>query len=547
MSSGGYIEFEETRSDRFSDDHGNCWPVIGEDEDERIALLDSLGEGVGIVDLEEIFIFANRAAHRIFGVEEGTLPGRDLKNFISPECLAEIERQTTSRRQGETASYEVEIIRPDGDRASLLVTATPRRDRTGVVTGTLGIFRDMTDRLHAEEEKRQLEAQLVQTSKMQAIGTLSGGIAHDFNNILSAIIGYTQLALDHAVEGSLQRSNLEEVLLASRRATDLVHQILTFARRMDQGLEPIDIAPVIKEAMRLIRSSLPSSITIEQRIDAGGELVLANPTQVHQIVMNLCTNAAHAMNMGHGVLRVLLDKIDLVAPSPMMVKGGGPGPYLRLQVSDTGVGMEPEMLDSIFDPYFTTREPGEGTGLGLSVVLGIVQTCKGDLGVVSKPGQGSTFTVLLPVTEKPEVERSEETWQTLEGCERVLFVDDEPSLVELGETVLAHLGYRVTGSASSREALELVRADPAAFDLVVTDLTMPGMKGDELARQIWQLRPDLPVVLSTGYDGPGVRERACAMGFSSVACKPFSREELARAVRGALDGERGEAVSPSLN
>jgi len=393
---------------------------------------------------------------------------------------------------------------------------------------------DSFERKQAEKEKKNLEFQLHHAQKMESIGTLAGGIAHDFNNILASVIGYTELALDDAKRGILQHENLQEVLLAGNRAKDLVKQILTFSRQVDQEKKPIQVKPVVKEALKLLRASIPSSVKIEQSVQSNA-LVMGDSTQIHQVLMNLCTNAAHAMKDDGGLLTVSLLDAELDSVFVSNHPNLKPGSYINLTVTDTGHGISPEVMEKIFDPFFTTKEKGEGTGMGLSVVHGIVLSHGGDICVYSNPGKGSTFKVYLPVIKsrlklEERVERPIPT-----GNERILLIDDEPAIMNMGKQILESLGYDVTTRNSSLEALELFKKKRDRFDLVITDMTMPHMTGDKLAEELMQIRIDIPVILCTGFSSRIDEQKALAIGIRVFISKPFLKREIAEAIRKVLD------------
>ena len=399
----------------------------------------------------------------------------------------------------------------------------------------LSITRDITERKRAEEERRMLEARLQRAERMEAIGTLAGGIAHDFNNILMAMIGFTELA---RIEETPEARNecLTQVMVACRRAKDLVNQILTFSRMQDTEKQPIQIAPVIKEGIKLLRSSIPSTVEIRESIEGKPAVVVADPTQIHQVLMNLCTNAAHAMRQGGGVLRISLRQEDIGHGPGPETHGLEPGRYARLTVSDTGQGIDEANLERIFDPFYTTKRQGEGTGLGLSVVYGIVKGSGGAIEAASRPGQGTTITVYLPLAAPAGETVERDAPEIAGGHERILFVDDEAMLADLTGRMLQSLGYRVTTRTSSVEALELFRSRHGDFDLVITDMTMPNMTGAALAREMLAIRPDLPVILCTGYSEFMTAEHARELGIRGYIMKPMNRRDLAKAVRDALDG-----------
>lgn len=398
----------------------------------------------------------------------------------------------------------------------------------------LQIATDISRIKDLEKESLRIQAQLQQAQKMEAIGTLAGGIAHDFNNILSAVIGYTEIALADVPEDTSQHRNLQEVLKAGSRARDLVKQILTFSRQTEQELKPVKINQIIRESLKLLRASLPTTVKISHDIQSDSA-VLADPTQIHQVIMNLFTNAAHAMRSSGGQLKIDLSDVVLdgsfIEQHPYL----SPGVYIKLRVIDTGHGMEKAILDRIFDPFFTTKERGEGTGMGLAVVLGIVKSHGGTITVESELEKGATFNVFLPVILQ-EVDHDIQTKAPIRtGTERILFIDDEKSLVDLGQQILERLGYKVTIRTSSLEALELFMEQPDKFDLVITDMTMPNMTGDELAAKLMNIRADIPVILCTGYSERISRERAHELGIKEFILKPIVMRELAKTVRSVLD------------
>jgi len=395
----------------------------------------------------------------------------------------------------------------------------------------------LEDERHSRESKR-LETQLRQSQKMEAIGTLAGGIAHDFNNILGVIMGYAEMLQNFQLQAdSPLKRNVQQIIKASHRAKGLVQQILTFSRQHEQEQKPLNVAYIAKEVVKFLRPSLPSTIEIRQDIDKNAGAVLADATQIHQVILNLCTNAYHAMRETGGVLELSLAAVDLRAddfPSSGELK---PGPYVRLTVRDTGRGMLPEVAERIFEPYFTTKEKGEGTGLGLAVVHGIVKSHGGIVRVESAPGEGACFQVDLPRAKKEEEKSVLALVEDVpKGQGRVLFVDDEPELARLGKLMLEHLGYQVTTAVNGSEALELFRADPEEFHLAITDMTMPGLTGEKLARELMGIRADLPVILCTGYSELISEEKAVELGIRGFLMKPLVIQDLAGAVRKALDG-----------
>ena len=367
---------------------------------------------------------------------------------------------------------------------------------------------------------------------------LAGGIAHDFNNILASIIGFTELALDDVGQDSVIEDNLQEVYASSIRAKELVGQILAFARKSEEKLKPIIIDTILKEVLHFIRSTIPTSIEITSDIESGSP-IMGNPTQVNQIMMNLCTNAAHAMEDRGGVLNVSLK--DIVIDRNFSKKNIelNLGDYIKIMVSDSGPGIPSEIVDRIFEPYFTTKGPGEGTGMGLAMVQGIVESYEGKIFVDSNLGKGTTFTIYLPVTRKRIIQGQYESDQLPTGTERILFIDDEAAIAKMGSQVLERLGYKVTTRTSSIEALELFRIKPDDFDLVITDMTMPNITGDKLVVELMKIRSEIPVILCTGYSKKISDFSAADIGIKALAYKPIVKADLAKTIRKVLDEAKG--------
>ena len=473
------------------------------------------------------FIEANPAIVEMFGYQ-------NRKEFISVN-VADLYQNPDDRNifnermleRGSVNKYEIKLKKKDGTFFDGSVSAVAIKDPNGEVKYYDGFIEDTTG-------KREIELQLQQAQKMEAIGTLAGGIAHDFNNILSAIIGYTELSLNDTEKNSTLYQNLQEVFRASERAKDLVKQILTFSRQAEQELKPVQVKLISKEAIKFLRASLPTTIEIRHDIESNS-LVMADPTQIHQLFMNLCTNAGHAMRENGGVLEVKLKDVnyekDIEAEHPELK----PGSYLELTISDNGHGIPAHILERIFDPFFTNKEKTEGTGMGLSVVHGIVGSYGGKIIVNSEWGRGATFKIYLPTVERYETPQPIAEGPIATGTERVLFVDDEPALVKIGIQMLESLGYKVTGRTSSIEALALFKAKADSFDLVITDMTMPNMTGDELARELISINPKLPVVLCTGYSTQINQQNANAMGIRAFVSKPVLKSGIAETIRKVLD------------
>ena len=391
-------------------------------------------------------------------------------------------------------------------------------------------------------ERKRLEAQLRQAQKMEAIGTLAGGIAHDFNNILTAILGYTELALDDIRQESTAWNYLHEVRKAGLRAKTLVQQILTFSRRTEQLRTPVPLPLLIKEVLALLRASLPSTIEIRQEVTPDVGIVLGDPTQLQQVLLNLCTNAAHAMHVTGGRLEVRLEAVVVDAPMIARHPELQPGPSVCITVADTGHGIPPEVLERIFEPFFTTKGPGEGTGMGLALVHGIVTDHGGAVLVDSVIGQGTIFTIYLPRSAEPAQSAASQEEAAASGAqpgtECVLFVDDETILVSLGQAILQRLGYDVVACTSSVEALEVFRAAPRRFDLVITDQTMPHMTGEVLAQELRRLRSDIPIILCTGFSHVMHAERARELGIDAFLMKPLAMQEFAQTIQQVMAARR---------
>jgi len=497
---------------------------------------DSVSEAIFLVDQNNLIMRLNRSAIGKLAVDGRDAIGRQFEDLVEKADIYSEFYSDLNKKSPEKTDL-VRLRRCATGRICEM-TQTPLYNEAGDAIGTVRVLKDITSRLQAEEDKNRLEAQLKQAQKVEAVGTLAGGIAHDFNNILSAVIGYTEIASEDAAEDTLLKRNLKEVLKAAERARELVDQILTFSRHSEETLKPLKVRIILKEALKLLRSTLPSTIGIVQNIDSDG-CVLASPTQIHQILMNLCTNASHAMQESGGSLNVSLTDVELDARFTSQHPGALPGPYLKLTVSDTGHGIPPEVLDRIFDPFFTTKGIGEGTGMGLAVVHGIITNYRGIIQIESQAGKGTIFDIFIPEVETESDIQSAEHCSVPRGSERILFVDDEEIMVDVGRQMLERLGYRVTVKSSSVEALSLFKARQDAFDLVVTDMTMPILTGDRLATKLMAIRPDIPVILCTGYSTQVSEEKANSLGIKAFVMKPLVRVNLAKTIRRVLDENRG--------
>ncbi len=510
--------------------------TLRESERKLHAIFDHHYQLTGLIDTEGRVLASNRTALDFSGAKESEVIGRYLWDgpWWDPPQKPELRNAVERAARGEFVRFETTHPTADGEIRHIDFSLSPVRDDDGHVIYIVPEGRDITEIRRAEEGKALLQEQLIKAQKMEAIGTLAGGIAHDFNNILAAIIGFTEISMRDAPQESKLKDNLQRVLNASIRAGDLVKQILTFSRQTDREIKPVLIKSITKEALKLIRASLPATIEIEQNIQSEST-VLADPTQIHQIIMNLCTNAAHAMQETGGKMRVKLTEVTLDEEFTNAYTDIDPGFFVKLSISDSGSGISSEIQDRIFDPFFTTKQPGQGTGLGLSVVHGIVKDSGGLITVESKLGQGTHVHVFLPRVETVTDEKVVRLAPLPTGTERILFVDDEPNQVDFGKQALELLGYSVSAITSSPKALDVFRSNPEAFDLVITDMTMPKMTGDKLAKEILAIRPDMPIIISTGYSERITPDTVNALGIRELIMKPAVAEQIATTVRRVLD------------
>ncbi len=490
--------------------------------------VDQAAEGVLIIGVKGNILYANPSFEKISGAGRGSLIGRDFVELLSnpPEgALFYAKLAQAIAASGQPWSGRLRGARLDGSAYEMELVVSAVKDSDGAISNHVAVCQDITSKLRMERELRQ-------SQKMQAIGTLAGGIAHDFNNILMAMMGYTEMAIETLGENQRAKVFLNQVLTSSRRAKDLIKQILTFSRQTERSLRPLQAGLVVKEALKLLRSTLPSTIKMKSSIKSHG-LCLADLTELHQVVMNLCTNAAYAMNEKGGVLEVsmedrALDRAKASAISPELKAGK----YIVLSVADTGAGIPHDIMERIFEPFFTTKPAGEGTGMGLSVVHGIIKELGGHVEVESILGKGSVFRVFVPLVDGVGEDAEEPNAQKLLGeGQVVLCVDDEPAIVELIASMLRTLNYKPVVANSSAEALALVAKDAAAFDAVITDHTMPDMTGLILSREILKLRHDLPVLLCTGFNGAMLKGEYADSGVRDVLFKPVGISDLGLALR----------------
>lgn len=505
-------------------------------------IIEFLPDATFVIDHEGKVIAWNHACEEMTGIRKEEIIGKGdyaysipfygerrpiLIDYVAmdPDKLPKDYGQVQRKGQLLYAEVFCPMLR-DGKGACLAGHASPFFNRRGLVMGAIESLRDITELKH-------LEAELRQSQKLEAIGTLAEGIAHDFNNILAGIIGFAEMLRDDAPPDSQEHRRLGIVLKGAHRGRDLVRQILKLGRQTGYEQKPVALSGIIDEALKFLRPVLPATVEIRSKFLTEDDTVLADPIQIHQVLMNLCTNGADAMATKGGVLEISITKdcFDRNVPCPHMK----PGEYVTLKVRDTGHGMKPEIFERIFDPFFTTKPQGKGTGLGLSVVHGIVKSHGGFIGVESKRGKGSMFSVYLPRMESQASGMEEETPPAKGNKESILFVDDEETLVELNNERLTKLGYEVIATTSSSEALELFKREPYRFDLVITDYMMPHMTGMDLARQMLKVRSDIPIILCTGYDETVIPEKGRKTGIKEFVMKSVSKRDMVAAIRRALD------------
>ena len=485
------------------------------------------------------YLWVNPAVERITGysVDEVLAMPDFVAVMIAEEGRDELRRRMERARHATWGdNFEICCLHKNGSKLWLSISWQPVYDPQGGYLGIRMSGRDITARIKAEEERRNLEKQLFEAQKMESIGTLAGGIAHDFNNILAGIIGYAELAAMGA--NDTVRTYLDHVLNAADRAKHLIQQILAFSRHTEHEKKPIDLRSVVQEVLKLLRATISAAIEINVHLPRRPIVINADHTQMHQVIMNICTNAVHAMGEKGGTLEIELICDEITPERQPQDLNLAPGVYAQLRISDTGHGIDPVNLPRIFDPFFTTKKVGEGTGLGLAVVYGIIHDHGGYVKVASRLGYGAAFYIYLPLLTAKEIRTDhQEKKDVLHGNERILFVDDEQLLVSLGQAMLTGFGYTVTALNGSQEALRLYKANPDAFDLVITDMNMPHMTGRELAVEILQLKPDQRIILMTGYSDYIDSDKSAQLGIRAFAVKPLSKKNLALLVRNVLDSK----------
>lgn len=503
------------------------------------AIFSSITDAVIFVDPDRKVLMINPAFTELFGYTFDDVQGKTTE-FLYEDKAAfheQGEKRYNKNAEIDQPLYETQYIKKDGSSFTVEILGVPVRNTNEMLVGFLGIIRDVTERKKNEEERNSLENRLRQAQKMEAIGTLAGGIAHDFNNILSAILGYTEIAREDCLDDSTIAHDLDQVIDACERAKNLVHQILSFSRQADTESASFIPANLVLEALKMLRQTIPSTIELHHDIARDTNPVFADPTQINQILMNLCTNAYHALEKTGGKISVSLKEIILTEDELLHEFEIQAGSFIQISVTDSGPGIPPSIQDKIFEPFFTTKKVGKGTGMGLSIVHGIVKNIGGFISLDNENEIGTTFNVFLPVDKNatgPVKSITLET-ATLSGTERILFIDDEESLARMAKIMLERVGYQVTAKTNSIEALDFFKTQPDQFDLVITDQTMPGMTGTEISQEFLKIRPDIPIILCTGYSSLISKDKAEAIGIADFALKPFSRKNLTTQIRAVLD------------
>ncbi len=518
---------------------------LRESENRFRDIVTSIGDWVWETDTELNFTFISQNIETVTGYSDKELMGKNFFSLMSEESrfnAAEIIG-TKFAESKPFINIEIWIQKKDNNKACFLASGKPIKDKNNIVTGYRGVNKDITALKTAEKEKEMLIFQLRQAQRLEAIGTLAGGIAHDFNNILGAILGYTQLLQMDIHENKKAMHYTSQILGGCDRAKNLILQILDFSRHNKKNNQMIAISPstVTKEALKLLRSSIPSSITIKTEIVDDVGYILADPTQMHHIIMNLCTNAYQAIEDEQGIITIKIYGTTIGRQHDFTLSSSKnkepdlkPGDYVVISVTDNGKGISQDIIDKIFEPYFSTRKGGDGTGLGLAVVHGIVTQCQGQIIATSTEGKGTTFTIYFPKYVRKDKKTDMPSRQPTVKGQKILFIDDEETLVELGKSMLEKLGYSAVATQSGLKALEIIKKDPLAFDIVITDMTMPDIQGCRLARKIKEIRPDMPVILSTGFSNIANSEDASPQGIDAVMSKPFNMNSLAHTINKVL-------------
>ncbi|MEZ4524909.1 MAG: ABC transporter substrate-binding protein [Desulfobacterales bacterium] len=521
----GVVEIAQDITDRILAEE-----KLRENESRMKTIFDTSPAGIILVDSRGIIIFANQGMADMFRIPMENLIGSAYPEHVHPD-----QRSVGKQKMEKLISGEIDYIAGERhyirwDRTDFWGFLSGRRheDEQGNLISLVGIIADIT-------ERKKLEQELRHAHKMESIGTLTGGIAHDFNNILGIIIGNTELALEDVPEWNPARSNLQAVMTAGRRAAGIVRQLLNFSRKNEMNLKPAGIVSLIEDCLALLRPAIPAGVEIRTHLPEAEAVILADSVQIRQILINLCTNAFQAMAENGGILEIAAEKMTLGKQEAKKYPDLVPGDYVTIAIRDTGSGIDAKIRDRIFDPYFTTKEFGQGSGMGLTIVLGIVKNHHGTIAVDSQPGKGSMFTLFFPAVAEKIIQPSEISDKIPKGCESVLFVDDEELIADMAQEMLGRLGYRVTAVQNPLQAFEIFQTKPHDFDLIITDMTMPQMTGLSLFEKLRKIRPDIPVILCSGYSFLMDAEKAEEIGFGAFVVKPATMRVIAKSIRDVLD------------
>ena len=505
--------------------------------------LDSSNSGIWEWDFKKQLFYMDDRILKILGYKRNEIPkGLKGQEYLHhPEDFPDVLKKINSHAHGEISSFEDEyrVRAKDGQyrwlRSCGKISKWDKEKNPETISGTAV---DVTEEVEDRKEKELLKNSLHQAQKMQAIGTLAGGIAHDFNNILSGIFGYAQLAEINIDNPEKAKKDLEKIIQGAQRATELIQQILTFSRQTEHEKHSVKLYLIIAEALKLIRSTIPTTIEIRTNYNSNAE-ALADPIRIHQVIMNLCTNAYHAMRVSGGILTVELDEIDIPDQDQTPDFDIPDGRYIILKVNDTGKGMDQQTLEKIFDPYFTTKEIGEGTGLGLSLVYGIVEDHGGYIRVYSDPGKGSAFNIFFPITDKNKLsaDKKSDSGPLAKGTETIMIVDDEDAILTSTQELLEDYGYKASAFSNGSYAFDEFKKNPSQFDLIITDMSMPQMTGDTLATKVLKIRNDMPIIMCTGYSESFTIDQALKLGIKRYIQKPIDSQRLLLLIREVLDGK----------